>query len=144
MATKIEITSIEGEDVFLIARPETPAGVILTRAEVSFASLAVFEVGNPVAVYNKTLDPNSGSPPGTFYDQCMFLTAQEDGWWDQADGYTFWAVLQNSEYALKGGTAYNLEVKLTVGHATTLWPNLDSYGEQLYIWTTTPVAVSSL
>lgn len=143
MPTIIEIDTIEGEDVFLIARPESPSGVVLTRTEVSAATLNVYERGTSTAVYTKTL-LLANDPPGAGYDECMFAALQTDGWWDLTGGYTFWAVIQLAGYALKGGTSYRIEVKLTTGHSATAWPNLDDYGDQLYIWNTTPQAVSTV
>ncbi len=143
MALPIEIETIEGEDTFLVARPESPSGVVLTQTEVSAATLAVYEMGVNAAVYTKTLAVLN-NPPGVGYDECMFLTLQDDGWWDLTGGYTFWAVIKYSDYALEGGKTYRIEVKLTTGHNAIAWPNLDDYGDILFVWNTTPQAVSSL
>jgi len=140
-----EIETIEGEDIFLLARPESPAGVVLTRNEASAGTLTVYEQGTNAAVYTKTLDTNTADPDGDpSQTYCMFDSLQTDGWWDQTGGYTFWQVIQYSAYALKGGTSYRIEVKLTVGHNAAAWPNLDNYGDYLFVWTTTPQAVGSL
>jgi len=142
LSSPVEIKSVEGEDIYLTARPESPSGEVLTIIEVSAAALAVYEVGNPTAVYAKTLSVLF-DPPGAGYNECMFATLKTDGWWTLAGGYTFWAVIRATDFALKGGKPYRIEVKLVTGHTATSWPSLAAYGDQLYIWNTTPSPTGS-
>ena len=143
MPTAIEIETIEGEDIFLVARPESPSGGVLTRTEISAASLKVYEEGVSAVAYSKTLTLNA-DPTVSSYADCMFSALQSDGWWDMQGGYTFWAVIDYTDFAMEGGKSYRIEVKLTAGYAATAWPNLDSYGDLMFVWTTTPQAVGSL
>ena len=141
----VEIETIEGEDVYLVARPESPSGEVLTRAEVSAAVLSVYEEGVSTVAYTRALSIGSVNPPGGSYNNCMFSSLQTDGWWDLQGGYTFWAMIGYSAFAMEGGKSYRIEVKLTAGHTgTVVWPNLGAYGDLMFVWTTTPQAVGSL
>lgn len=136
---------VEGEDLVLVARPENDAEDILTRSEVSAATLYVYPVSGDApntALLTKTLAVTS-DPDGSD-DECMFATLQEDDTWDKEGGYTFWATVRDSELHLEGGQSYRVEVVLAAGHSTPAWPQRASYGELVFLWKVDVTPVASL
>jgi len=130
------IDHIEGQDLFLRGAPRLANGVLITRNEVSEASLKIYDVTSSTPteeVHSVTLDVGA-SPPGATYNECMFLTAQTDDWWDAAGGYTFFYRHQDANYHLDGGKTYRVEVTLAVGHPTATFPQLSSYGNLILTW----------
>jgi hypothetical protein len=130
------MSHVEGQDAFFPAAPRPGSNVLLTRNEVSAASLKVYDETSStptVAVHSVTLDVGA-NPPGATFNECMFLTPQYDDWYDFAGGYTFMYRLQNADYHLDGGKTYRVEVTLTAGHPTATYPQWSAYGNLILVW----------
>jgi len=133
MSSITHVRLVEGEDLELLVRPQTPAGVTLTRAEISAATLTIYERGSDTGT-SKTL-ALTADPPGASYDECMFAALQQDESWTQAGGYTFWQVVRYvTDYTFEGGKSYRVEVRLSAGHTSPTWPNRDDYGDIVLVW----------
>ena len=137
MVQAVSIETIEGEDIFLVARPESPSGEVLTAIEISAATISIYDRNDTATALATDTLLVTADPDGTT-KQCMFTTLQEDGWWPLGGGYTFWTVVRQALFPLVAGKTYLIEVKLTAGHTANAWPNLDDYGDIVLVWTTTP------
>ena len=137
-----KLAHIEGEDLTLMARPEAN-GLVLARAQVSTASIQIFEAGNTVAVYSRNL-ALTADPPGAGYDECMFAVETVGAPWPKAGGLTFFYIHQDSEYHLDALKTYKIVVTLTTGHASTAYPQLDDYGKKHLRYKVTPSNVAGV
>jgi len=133
------VTLMEGETLWLVARPTTPANATLYRAQVSAATLQLFGPDSDTALVTRTL-ALTADPGSADYAQCMFSALQTDEWWGLGGGYTFWTLLRPSDYPMQGGQVYRVEVSLSAGHTTPTWPLIDDYGDIKLLWV---VAVKS-
>ncbi len=140
MSTHVEL--IEGEDLFLLARPMTPHGVTLYSADIATATMTIFDVNGSATGTAKALTAGD-DPSSSDYAECMFSTLQDDDWWDQSGGYTFWnRVQQTTDYTFVGGGSYRVEVTLAAGHSAPTWPNMNDYGDIKLVWLVSCVPVA--
>ena len=154
MAVVISIPAwVEGEDLPLVARPENDSGDVLTRTEITGATLKVYQITGDApntVLLTKTLDPNTIDPTGVAgdgtgsTDACMFAALQDDNLWDKTGGYTFWAVVRDSELHLEGGKTYRVELVLTGGHTSPTWPQRTDYGNLVFVWKVSVKPLASL
>lgn len=121
------INHTEGRDLPLMARP-VANGYLITRSEVSVASISVYERGNLTPVYGPAALALTADPPGAAYDECMFAAEQTGAPWPKAGGMTFYYVLKDTTFHLDGGKAYKVVVSLTAGHDAIAFPQLTEYG----------------
>jgi hypothetical protein len=146
MSVVTRLRHTEGEDLQLLARPEA-GGSTLYRTEVASGTvtLSVYNStgSSATALYTKPLDTDS-DPTGAD-DECMFAALQTDGTWPLGGGYSFAAVLRDSEYHLEGGGQYTVEVVFaSPGHSTPAWPQKADYGDLVYVWQVEVVPVTGL